>query len=59
MNREGEYKINFRADTALKNGINAPGDYTGQMHNKSRIGLDSAGYKELWDADHLDDPLEI
>lgn len=26
---------------------------------KSRIGLDNDGYKELWDADHPDDPLEV
>ena len=32
---------------------------TGRMDNKGRIGLDNAGYKELWNADHADDPLEI
>jgi hypothetical protein len=56
--REGTFKINFRADVDLKR-INAPGAYTGTVLNKNRIGLDNAGYKELWDADPADDPLEI
>ncbi|MCR4407232.1 MAG: hypothetical protein NUW24_09970 [Anaerolineae bacterium] len=59
IDRHGKFNINFRADAALKNGINAPGAYTGQVHHKDRIGLDNAGYKELWDAEHPDDPLEI
>ena len=59
VDREGKFKINFRADTGLKKGINAPDAYKGRMANKSRIGLDDAGYKELWDADHPDDPLDV
>lgn len=59
VNREGTFKINLRTDTNLKKRINAPDAYTGRMDNKSRVGLDNAGYKELWDADHADDPLEI
>ncbi len=59
VDREGTFKINFRADMDLKKRINAGGAYTGTVLNKNRIGLDNAGYKELWDADHADDPLEI
>ena len=59
VNRRSTFKINFRADTNLKKRINAPDAYTGRMANKSRIGLDNAGYKELWDADHPDDPLDV
>ncbi len=59
VNRRGTFKINFLADTNLKKRINAPDAYTGRMHNKGRIGLDNAGYKELWDADHQDDPLGV
>jgi len=59
INREGELKINFRADRALKVGINAPGVYIGEVRNKDRIDLDNAGYKELWDAENPDDPLEV
>ncbi len=59
INRDGKYKIHLRTDMALKKGINAPGTFTGSVKNKDAIGLDNAGYKELWDADHPDDPLEI
>lgn len=59
ISREGKFRINFRTDTGLKKSINAPGAYTGRMANKSRIGLDNAAYKELWDADHPDDPLDV
>lgn len=59
VNREGTFKINFRADMDLKKRVNAGDAYSGTVNNKNRIGLDNAGYKELWDADHADDPLEI
>jgi nucleoid DNA-binding protein len=59
VDREGTFKVNFRADSALKNGLNAPGAYSGPVRNKDRVGLDNAGYKALWDADHPDDPLDI
>ena len=59
INREGQLKVNFRADSALRGGINAPNAYTGTIQNKGRAGLDNAGYKELWDEEHPDDPLDI
>ncbi|RLC69511.1 MAG: hypothetical protein DRI81_20380 [Chloroflexi bacterium] len=59
VNREGAFKINFRTDANLKKRINAPDAYTGTLVNKSRAGLDNAGYKELWDADHPGNPLEV
>jgi hypothetical protein len=31
----------------------------GRIVNRKHIGLDNAGYKALWDADHPEDPLEI
>ncbi|MFH2105151.1 MAG: hypothetical protein ABII72_02845, partial [Parcubacteria group bacterium] len=59
MNREGELIINFRADVALKNGINTPSAYEGVIANKERIGWTNEQYKEAWDADHADDPLVL
>jgi hypothetical protein len=59
INREGQYKVNLRADIALKNGLNAPGAYKGQVIHRSNIGLDNADYKQLWDADHPTDLLEV
>lgn len=59
VDRNGTLKVNFRADMALKNGINTPGAFSGQLRNKQNVGLDNDGYKALWDAEHPDDPLEI
>jgi nucleoid DNA-binding protein len=59
IDREGTFKINFRADVTLKQQLNTPEAYTGKLLNKSRIGLDNAGYKALWDVDHADNPLEV
>ena len=58
INRKGEVKINFRADTALKKGLTYE-TYSGSIRNRTRIGLDNQGYKDLWDPDHPDDPLDI
>lgn len=59
IDRHGKMKVNFRADVALKNGVNVPSAYRGETRYRSNIGLDNAKYKELWDADHPDDLLEI
>lgn len=59
ISRHGQIRIHVRIDKALKEGINAPEAYVGTIVHKDRIGMDDAGYKELWDADHPDDPLEI
>lgn len=58
INRNGAIKHGYRADAKLKQRSNEAGAYTGEIINKKHIGLDNAGYKELWDADHPDDPLE-
>lgn len=65
IDRSGTIKHNYRADAKLKKRSNAEGAYTGlpaqagRITNGEHIGLSNAGYKELWDADHPDDPLEI
>jgi len=59
IDREGNLSINFRADSALKKGLDTLSRYEGQMTNRQNVGIDNAKYKALWDADHPDDPLEI
>ena len=46
----GHYLSTFMATRACK---------SKDDKNPERIGLDDAGYKELWDVDHTGDPLEI
>jgi hypothetical protein len=59
IDRNGTIRHGYRADAALKKRSNAEGAYKGRIINKECIGLDNAGYKALWDADHPGDPLEI
>jgi len=56
---EGVFKVNLRADPALKKGMNSPDRYNGPVTNRENIGLGKADYKALWDTAHPDDPLEI
>jgi nucleoid DNA-binding protein len=56
---DGRIRVTYRPDPQLRNGLNANGGYRGEIRNRSRIGLGPAGYKELWDADHPEDPLEL
>ena len=59
IKRDGEFKIGFRADAELKRAINTPGAFEGRMKQRKNIGISNEKLKELWDADHPDDPLEI
>ncbi len=59
LDRNGELNITFRADMALKNGMNDAGAYDGVITNKDRIGWTNEQYKEAWDAEHPDDLLEL
>jgi hypothetical protein len=59
VDREGTIKINLRADSNLKKRVNAPDAYVGKILNKSNIGLDNLTYKDLWNTEHPDDPLEL
>lgn len=57
MDREGTISINLRADTELKNGINAPAAFEGEIKNKENIGWTNQQYKTKWDEEHPSDPL--
>ncbi len=59
VDRHGTYRVRFRADGELKRQLNAPDAFSGEMVNRVNVGLDDAGYKALWDAEHPDDPLDI
>jgi len=59
IDRNGEFSVNFRADNALKSGINAQNAYRGGLKNRANIGIDNQRLKELWDAEHPEDLLEL
>ena len=59
IDRHGNYRVNVRVDKALRQSLNQPKTFDGRVANPGQIGLDNQGYKDLWDAEHPDDPLEI
>jgi len=59
LDRDGAFRVNVVPDPSLVRALNAPGTYTGPILNAGNIGLDNAGYKALWDAQHPEDPLEL
>ncbi len=59
IDRDGVFKVSFRADMDLKNGMNTPDKFGGVLANKTNIGITNEQLKELWDAEHPGDPLEI
>ncbi len=59
LSRTGTLRIHLSVDADLLRAMNAPGTYRGEIRNRSRIGLDDAGYKSLWDAAHPEDPMEL
>lgn len=59
VDRSGTLSINLRPDMALKKGINNSSEFRGVMQNKTNAGLTNEQLKQLWDADHPEDPLNI
>jgi hypothetical protein len=59
MDRRGEIHIRFRPVVALKKAINNLSSYYGTILNKRRMKWTDEAYKQQWDADHPDDPLEL
>lgn len=59
ISRDGQFRVKFRADQALKNGLNAANAYHGRMVNKANIGISNEDLKAAWDADNPDDLLEL
>ncbi|MCA9960131.1 MAG: hypothetical protein KC443_13910 [Anaerolineales bacterium] len=59
IDREGNLRVNFRADTRLKRLVNRPDSFYGVIRYKGRIGWTDAQYKALWDTEHPDDPLDV
>lgn len=59
IKRDGKFKVNFRADSTLHNGLNNAGAYLGRMKNRANIGISDEDLKAVWDAEYPDDLLEL
>jgi hypothetical protein len=54
---DGEFNSKNRADPAIKNGMNAPGDFEGEIENRENVGKTSDDLVAQWDVDHPGDPV--
>jgi hypothetical protein len=52
---DGKMGISHRADMKLKNGLNTPGTFSGEIINRVNIGKSGDDLVELWNTDHPDD----
>ena len=55
---DGDFKVGHRADVALKKGLNAPGEFRGDIENSENIGKTGDELVAMWNEDHSDDPVE-
>jgi len=54
---DGTFDVQHRLDTAVKNGLNTPGVFTGNIKNRENIGKSADDLVTLWNAAHPDDPV--
>ena len=52
---DGSFDIQYRPDTALVNGLNIPGVFTGTILNRANIGKTGAELVTQWNADNPTD----
>ncbi len=51
----GRFDISHRLAAGIKNGLNTPGTFTGQIENRPNIGKTSDDLVLLWNKEHPDD----
>jgi hypothetical protein len=59
IDRHGRLSVSYFTDPKLRRGLNEMGTGGLTIRNRKNIGLDDAGFKALWDADHPDDPVVL
>ena len=54
---DGKLDIQYRADTALINGLNVPGTFTGKVINRENIGKTSQELVQMWNENNPEDQI--
>jgi len=52
---DGKLKVGHRADMDIKNRLNTPGDFRGEIANRENIGKTGDDLVAMWDEAHPDD----
>ncbi len=53
----GRYRVSFRLDSTIKNALNAPGAFAGEVRNQENLGQTMDALIAQWNADHPGDPI--
>jgi nucleoid DNA-binding protein len=53
----GRFDVAHRLDKHIKDNLNAPGTFTGEIENRANIGKTAADLVALWNVDHPEDPV--
>ena len=54
---DGTFGVGHRADMKLKNGLNSPGAFSGEIINRENIGKVGDDLVAMWNEDHPDDQV--
>jgi hypothetical protein len=54
---DGRFDVSHRLDAAIKNGLNTPGAFSGEIENRDNIGKTTGDLVTLWNEAHPDDPV--
>ncbi len=55
---DGDFGVGHRADKEIKNSLNTPGEFRGEIENRANIGKTSDELVAMWNEEHPDDPVE-
>ncbi len=55
---DGEFGVSHRLDREIKNALNAPGTFSGQIENRENIGRTADELVAMWNEAHPEDPVE-
>ncbi len=53
----GTFTVEYRLDNDLKDGLNAPGTFSGTIINRENIGKSPEELVAIWNVEHPDDPV--
>ena len=55
---DGEFGVSHRLDMVIKNGLNAPGSFSGEIANRSNIGKTPDELVDQWNTEHPEDLVQ-
>jgi hypothetical protein len=55
---DGRFDMAHRLDMTIKNNLNTPGSFSGEIENRANIGKTADELVTLWNEAHPDDPVE-